>query len=283
MPGFSDIDEAIESTRPKAAIIATPTFTHYKIATKLLNNGCNILVEKPLVREIEHGNELIKMSKDLGLIISVGHIERHNPVVRRAKAHLENGEWGELITLNSRRVSSFSGRINDVGAILDVGIHDIDNLVYLMNSKPVSVYASGGSFNDIMFEDHANIIVNFENGKSGAIEVNWITPMKVRTLSLTCSNVFVELDFIDQEMIISRSEILESASPVLYPAPLEFKSTKIGLNKKEPLRLEIEDFLQSIEGNKEPLVDASEALQSLKVALGAVESLKIGDVVSIDD
>ena len=94
--------------------------------------------------------------------LAVGHIERYNPVINREKIHLEWGEWGELITLNARRVSPFTGRINDVNAILDTGIHDIDNLLYLMDSNSVTMYASGGLFNQIGFEEYANIVVNFK-------------------------------------------------------------------------------------------------------------------------
>ena len=183
--------------------------------------------------------------------------------------------------MTSRRVSTFSGRITDVGAILDTGIHDIDNLIYLMDSEPTSVYASGGTINDISHEDHANIVVNFSNGKSGVIEVNWVTPMKVRTLSLTCEDCFVELDYIKQQLFVSKSTVSESPTPRLYPPPIEFQSTKIGLNQEEPLRLEIQDFVDSINTGKQPLVDGREGLLSLKVALSAVESLNTGEVVKI--
>ena len=169
-----------------------------------------------MVSEIPHGEELITIAESSGLILSVGHIERHNPVIRRAKTPLKSAN-GDIITMTSRRVSTFSGRITDVGAILDTGIHDIDNLIYLMDSEPTSVYASGGTINDISHEDHANIVVNFSNGKSGVIEVNWVTPMKVRTLSLTCEDCFVELDYIKQQLFVSKSTVSDSPTPRLYP------------------------------------------------------------------
>ncbi len=282
VPGFIDIEEALDQTTPDGVIVASPTSTHFSIAERVLEAGINVLVEKPLVSELIHGERLVSLSEENELILAVGHIERHNPVISRARTHLKQGDWGELITMNSRRVSAFSGRIMDVGAILDTGIHDIDNLIYLMDSNPVSVYATGGKINDIDHEDHANIVINFENGKSGVVEVNWITPMKVRTLSLTCDGCYVELDYIGQKIIISRSSSSDMESPRLFPPPIEFKSTKINLNKEEPLRLEIEDFISSIKSRSPPLVDGKQALISLRTALAAVESLNSGEVVKIE-
>ena len=137
VPGFSSLDQALKEVNPTAAIVATPTSTHHEVAKKLLHHGCHVLIEKPLVSEIAQGEDLIQLSSELKLTLAVGHIERHNPVVRRAKEHLQSGEWGELITINSRRVSSFTGRINDVGAVLDVGIHDIDNLKYTLEESEI--------------------------------------------------------------------------------------------------------------------------------------------------
>ena len=279
--GFSNLENAIQSGLFDAAIIATPTTTHYELTRKALESGLHVLVEKPIVDDLHKGEELISIAKRKKLKLTVGHIERHNPVIKRAKSYLDGGDWGELITMNSRRVSTFSGRITDVGAILDTGIHDIDNLIYLMGSEPTQVFASGGSFNKLEHEDHANIVINFSNGKSGVVEVNWITPMKVRTLSLTCENCFVELDYIKQQLFVSRSSVAKIKTPKLFPAPIEFKSTKINLNKQEPLRLEIEDFINSINTGEDPLVSADDALVSLKVAIACVESLKSGNVVNI--
>ena len=279
--GFSDFENAIQSSLFDAAIIATPTTTHYEITKSALESGLHVLVEKPIVDDLHKGEELISIAKERNLTLTVGHIERHNPVIKRAKLHLDKGDWGELITMNSRRVSTFSGRITDVGAILDTGIHDIDNLIYLMGAKPTQVFASGGSFNNLDHEDHANIVINFSNGKSGVIEVNWITPMKVRNLSLTCENCFVELDYIKQQLFVSRSSVAKINTPRLFPAPIEFKSTKINLNKQEPLRLEIEDFIDSIQSGRNPLVSAEDALVSIKVAIACVESLRSGNVVNL--
>ena len=139
----------------------------------------------------------------------MGHIERFNPVIKRCKGMIDDGELGEVITISSRRVSNFPGRIRDVGVILDLGIHDIDNSIFLMGSKPVSVFCTGGTHNDIEYEDHVTIMILFENGKSAVIEVNWITPLKVRKISLTCEKAFAELDYMDQTISVSSSKYID--------------------------------------------------------------------------
>ena len=180
-----------------AAIIATPTITHYDIAKDFLNNGKHVLIEKPICENIDKAEELIEKARE-DLVLAVGHIERHNPAVKFVKEALDNDKFGEIITVASKRVSNFPSRIRDVGVIFDFGVHDIDVMRFLAGDVE-SVYARAGRFNeDIDYEDHANVILNFKNGICGVVEVNWLTPTKIRKLFLTCSETFVEADYINQ-------------------------------------------------------------------------------------
>ena len=188
-----------------AAIVSTPTITHYKIALDLLNNGKHVLVEKPICDTIDKSAELVKIAEKNNVVLAVGHIERHNPATKFVKDSIDEGKFGELITLTSKRVSNFPGRIKDVGVMMDLGIHDID-IMHFLAGEIKSVYAKAGRFNkDIKYEDHANIVLNFEDDVCCIIEVNWLTPMKIRKMFLTCSENFVEIDYIDQSVTISSS------------------------------------------------------------------------------
>lgn len=179
-----------------AVIVATPTITHHDISMDLLNNGKHVLVEKPVCNSVEKAEALSRKAEESGLVLAVGHIERHNPVVKFVKDAMDSKKFGELITIASKRVSNFPGRIKDVGVIFDFGVHDIDVMRYLAGNIE-SVYARAGKFNNIDYEDHANIVLNFENGICGIVEVNWLTPTKIRKLFLTCSENFVEADYIN--------------------------------------------------------------------------------------
>jgi UDP-N-acetylglucosamine 3-dehydrogenase len=169
-----------------AVSIAVPTVLHYKVAMDAISAGKHVLIEKPICNNIMDGKKLIQRADEQGVVLSIGHIERHNPVVRFIKEALKKKRFGSVVSIAARRVSSFPSRIKDVGVILDIGIHDIDVIRYLAGSEIKTVYALAGKTGNTKFDDHANILLSFNNNISGFIEINWLTPMKVRNLSLTC-------------------------------------------------------------------------------------------------
>lgn len=277
---FFDYNDLIPEV--DAAIVATPTVAHYDIAMDLLNAGKHVLVEKPICKDLDKAEKLVKKAEEKDLNLAVGHIERHNPAVGFVKKSLKEDDYGDLINLSSKRVSSFPGRIRDVGVIFDFGVHDIDVMRYLAGEVE-SVYALAGRFNkDIDFEDHAAIMLNFKNGLSGLLEVNWLTPVKIRKLQLTCSEKFVELDYINQSVEISSASMSKADEMNLFSVPINYKRNNVSLQKKEPLKNEIEDFVDSIEKKCDPLVTGYDGLMAVKIAGAAVQSSKTGKVVSID-
>jgi len=269
------------SSEIDAAIVATPTATHHKIAMDLLNDGKHVLAEKPICDSVEKAAELVKKAEIDDLVLAVGHIERHNPTVRFVKNSLDEGKFGELVTIVSKRVSNLPGRIRDVGVIFDFGVHDIDIMRYLAGEVK-SVYAKAGRFNkNIDYEDHANIILNFENGICGIVEVNWLTPMKIRKIFLTCSQSFVEADYISQSVTTSSSSFNQINEMNLYHAPIQYNINEVALEKREPLRNEIEDFINSIEQGKKPLATGEDGLMALKIAEAATQSYINGEEIGI--
>jgi UDP-N-acetylglucosamine 3-dehydrogenase len=265
----------------EAVTVATPTVLHSSISKDFIEAGIHVLVEKPISPTVPESDELVDLAKDSGLVLAVGMVERHNPIVEFARKAIEDGEYGKVITATARRVSSFPDRIKDVGVILDLGIHDMDVMRHLVDSEVESVFCSAGKYKH-EFEDYANILLNFKNGVSGFIEVNWLTPMKVRKLNLTCTKNFVELDYPSQSAEISSSTLRDYDSFNLYRSHFEFDSRQVRLKKQEPLKRELEDFLGAIRDKRPPLVTGEDAVMSLKTALAAVESQKTGKRVDID-
>ncbi len=277
---FTDYKELLPKV--DAVIIATPTVTHFDIAMDAINDGKHILVEKPVCNSVEKGTQLIEKAKTSKVVFAVGHIERYNPVVSFMKHALEKGQFGELTTLSSKRVSNFPGRIRDVGVIFDFGVHDIDIMRYLAGEVK-SVYAKAGRFNkQIEYEDHATIVLNFKNDLCGVIEVNWLTPMKIRKLSLTCDKSFVEADFINQSIQTFTSSFENVDEANLYDVPLQNQIKMMGLQKKEPLKNEIADFADAITNGKKPLVTGYDGVKAVEIAEAAVESAETGKVISVD-
>lgn len=280
VPAFTDYDKLFPLI--DAVIIATPTITHFDIAMDAITAGKHILIEKPVCDTVEKGKKLIKSANDTGVVFAVGHIERYNPVVSFMKNALNNGQFGELIAISSKRVSNFPGRIRDVGVIFDFGVHDIDMMRYLAGEVK-SVYAKADRFNKkIKYEDHATIMINFTNGLCGVVEVNWLTPMKIRKLSLTCDKSFVEADFINQSIQISTSSFEKVDDANLYDVPIQNQIKMMELQKKEPLKNEIFDFVDAIIKNKKPLVTGYDGVKAIEIAEAAVKSAEIGKVINVD-
>jgi UDP-N-acetylglucosamine 3-dehydrogenase len=272
-----------------AVTIATPTETHFDIGMAAINAGKHVLMEKPFTSKIEQGEKLIQAAKEQNVILAVGQIERYNPVVRFTKDMLTSDKFGQLISLSSRRVSSFPARIKDVGVILDLGIHDVDVMRYLVGLEIKSVYCLAGITNvdsNNKFEDHANILLEFNDGNNvipAFIEVNWMTPMKVRKVSLTCSKNFVEFDYITQSLEISSSTIIDYDISNLYYLPQKYDIRKISIKPEEPLRNEHEDFLNAINASGKPLVTGEEGLETLRIAHAAVESYRGNKKIFINE
>lgn len=264
-----------------AVSICVPTEHHGKVALDAIRAGVPALVEKPLAASLAEAREIVDAAEAAGVPLAVGHVERHNPTVAAVKGHLDRGEFGDLITVSARRVSSFPSRVRDVGVVMDLGVHDIDILRYLVGSPVASVYSLGGRKVHESFEDHANLLLRFGNGVTGFVEVNWLTPMKVRMLSLTCLKNFVEVDYMDQTVTVSSSTLGPLDPFNLFHIPLEYHTQRIQVRREEPLRRELQDFLDAVERGRPPLVTGTDALETLRIAEAAAESARKGTVVDL--
>ena len=269
---------SFENLEFDAAVVATPTITHYELAKKLIEEGKHVLVEKPFVHNVSEGEELIDLARNNNVTLAVGHIERHNPMVEFVKKNVV--ERDGIISIGAKRVSRFPSRIRDVGVVMDLGVHDIDVLRYLMGDI-VEVYARGGKIKHEKYEDHASILLGFRNGKSGYIETNWLTPKKIRKLWITTETSYVEGDYITQSVEIS-SEKLSVDEFNTYNLGIDLNIRRINLKKEEPLKREITDFINAISKNVPPLVSGEDGLAAVKIAKAALESMERGKVVEVE-
>lgn len=278
---FDSMDEMLAQV--EVVSVCTITTTHFDVASKAIKSGRHLLVEKPFTGTSEKASELCKMAEKEGVTLAAGFVERYNPVVGVARDVVREGRFGKLITFASRRVSSFPTRIRDVGVIMDLGIHDVDVLRYITGAEARSVFALGGLFNNASFEDHANLLVEMGGGVVAFIEANWLTPMKVRKVSLTCSGGYVQLDYIDQSLEVSSSTTKEFDVADAFRIPLETDVRRISVKKEEPLRLELADFLRASASGKVPMASGRDAYHDLKVCEAALASLRSGNKVEISN
>ena len=264
-----------------AVSVCVPTEHHTTVALAVIKAGISLLVEKPLAANIADASRVVDAAERAGVTLSVGHIERHNPAIAAVKRHVQEGQYGDLVTATARRVSSFPGRVRNIGVVMDLGVHEIDILRYLVGAPVESVFALGGRKVHSAFEDHANILLRFQNGVHGFVEVNWLTPMKVRKLALTCLKNFVEVDYTEQSVTVSSSTLGPLDPFNLYQIPLEHHTQQIHVRKEEPLRRELEDFLDAVKKKRPPLVTGGDALETLRVAIAATDSQRTGKLVQL--
>ncbi|WP_087036081.1 UDP-N-acetylglucosamine 3-dehydrogenase [Thermococcus litoralis] len=260
---FADYRELIKEV--DAVSIAVPTSLHKQVALEFIENGVHVLVEKPIAESIESAEEIIKAAKNNEVVLMVGHVERFNPGVLKLKEVLDEGLIGKVVTLTAKRVGPLPPQIKDVGVIVDLAVHDIDAMSFLLGDKVKSVYARAGSAkNPLELEDYAIIMLNFGDA-TGIVETNWLTPHKVRTLSVVGTEGIAELDYITQKLVIYNHEWVKEAK----------------VNVKEPLRNELEHFVECVEKGAKPLVSGEEGLHALKVAIKALESAKSARIVDV--
>jgi len=244
--------------------IVVPTTLHKQVAIDAIKKGMNVLVEKPIADTVEHADEIIKAARKRAVKLMVGHVERFNPAVMKLKELIDSGLLGKVVSISAKRVGPYNPRIRDVGIILDLGTHDIDIMSYLYGEKIKEVYASAGTVVH-SHEDHAIITLNFRNGSSGVIDTNWLTPHKVRNLTVIGSQGIAEVDCIEQTLRIFDREWIRDAK----------------IEKGEPLKLELMHFIECVRRDTKPLVSGEEGRHALEVALAAVDSARAGKASSI--
>lgn len=247
-----------------AVSIVVPTTLHKQVALDAIKRGINVLVEKPIADTVENADEIIKAAREKGVKLMVGHVERFNPAIIKLKELIGNGLLGNIVSISAKRVGPYNPRIRDVGIVLDLGTHDIDIMSYLYGEKIKEVYASAGTVVH-SHEDHAIITLNFDSGSSGVIDTNWLTPHKVRNLTVIGSRGIAEINCIEETLKIFDQEWVRDA--------------KIG--KEEPLKLELLHFIDCVQNDREPLVSGEQGKHALEVALAAVESARAGKVCEI--
>jgi len=237
-----------------AVSIAVPTSLHSLVTCDFLRRGIHCLVEKPIASTLDEAEEMIETGRKNKTKLMVGHIERFNPAVQKLKQLIDQGHLGKLVIVSTRRVGPFVPRIRDVGIIIDTATHDIDVIRFLINKDPENIFAKTGRL-IAQKEDHAIIVLNFGNSV-GCVEVNWLTPHKVRTLVATGSEGICYLDYIKQEL-----QLFTKSS-----------SQQVSINRQEPLKLELAHFLKCIEEDLKPTTDGKDAAKVLELAIKAIGS-----------
>jgi len=278
-PTLGDLDRNAVPGRPEAVSICTPTAYHRDTAIEAMGLGYHCLIEKPVAPTVADAEAIRVAADKAGVVVGVGQVERFNPAVSALKVALDAGELGEVFSMSSRRWSSMPGRVQDVGVLLDLGIHDLDVMRYLVGREPVSVYAVVGGDTEVgdgvVREDRGSVVLDWGDGISGVVEVSWRVPRKVRELAVTGSRGLARLDFMAQRVGVSQSAWV-GLEPGGWGGSPEVVERTLPVRGGEPLALELGAFADAVSGDSNHLVGLADGIGSLRLALAAVESAKSG-------
>jgi UDP-N-acetylglucosamine 3-dehydrogenase len=267
---YTDFRDMIENESLDAVSVAVPTTMHQEVALYCLNRGIHLLLEKPIAATLEEASNISRSAQNNGLILQIGHIEHFNPAVLKLFEIINNNVLGKLLTIVVRRVGIAPPQIRDSNVIIDLAIHDIELCNFLINKLPEKVYcrASTGLLPDR--EDFADLFLEYD-GVNVLIQSNWITPVKIRQMHLTGTKGYAELDFIEQKLSLAKT-VVEKDYDDFGTFVVKFGQSQmldIPIVRDEPLKLEIEHFLDCITNKKVPYIDGKNAIDALRVALEA--------------
>ncbi len=240
-----------------AAVIAAPTCAHAEIGCKLLDAGIDVLVEKPIAADRAAAERLIDAAERNGRVLMVGHLERFNPAVAALKKAVRTPLFFEV-----HRLSLFSPRSLDIDVVLDLMIHDLDIVLDLAGEMPEEVRAAGISVLSQKV-DIANVRLAFAGGCVANLTASRVSTERVRKLRLFQPGQYISLDYGRQEA---------ASFTVAGDRKIDFRMLPV--EKGEPLKLEIEHFLECVTTRAKPLVSGHDGLRALEAALSILATIE---------
>lgn len=258
--------------------IVTPTVTHHELASKFLKAGCHVLVEKPITDEADQAAELVQLAQENDRVLQVGHVERFNPVFDYLQSVAKEPRF-----IETHRLSPYPARSMDIGVVLDLMIHDLDIVLAFVDSPVKEVDGVGVPVLSAS-EDIANARLKFENGCVANLTVSRVSPermRKIRVFSGGETTSYVSLDYQKQEGYIYRIAADGAEESSLWQKLLHAKDSAIvsefggkkvvrepvPIAKDEPLKLELQHFVECVRERQTPKVSGEAGRQALEVAL----------------
>lgn len=266
---YTNHGDLLAAEKLDAVTIAAPTTLHHLIAVDVMAAGCHLLVEKPLATTVAEAEDLVRRAGDAHRLLAVGHVERYNPAIRELKRRLKEGQGGRIFQLHSRRLGPFPERIRDVGVTLDLATHDLDVMRHLTASEVKYLYAETRREVHASREDAASALLSFESGAVGLLEVSWLTPTKIRDVTVTGERGLFRAEYLTQDLYFYENahaadsqwdhlKILRGVS--------EGAMTRYPIARQEPLKLELEAFITAARDGNAEVVTGDDGVAALRLA-----------------
>jgi predicted dehydrogenase len=270
------IDDVFNNTETDAVVVSTPVATHFDLTMKALESGKHVLVEKPMAATVAEVQQIGKLAEEKGLIAMVGHTFLFNSAVRHVKTLIDSGELGDIRYIYSQRVNL--GRIrNDVDALWNLAPHDISIIQYWLDElEPVHVTRKGMDYVQKGIDDVVFMNIEYPNNIMANIHVSWLDPHKIRRMTVVGSEKMVVYDDIAENKItvydkgIDRMAVLGEHMDFDNPNSFIFnhRSGDVVIPKIkwiEPLKTEIEHFVDCIQNGTDCFSDANHAAKVVSI------------------
>jgi predicted dehydrogenase len=243
--------------RVDAAVVAVPTYAHAAVGCALLEAGIDVLIEKPIAPDLASASRLIEAARENKRVLQAGHLERFNPAVSELKKITTLPLFFEV-----HRMSVFTPRSLDVDVVLDLMIHDLDIVLHLVGEEIEEIRAAGISILSPKV-DIANVRLAFPGGCVANLTASRVSTERVRKLRLFQPSQYISLDYARQDGAVF--EVGKQAGIGFRPLPVA---------KAEPLRLEVEHFLEAVRTRSRPLVSGEDAYRALEAALAILAKIE---------
>lgn len=276
---FSSYEEVLSASYIDAVVIATPVSTHFPLAKKALEHGKNVLCEKPLTGNLKEAEELVELSKKMDKILMVDHTFVYTGAVQKLKEIIDSGELGELLYYDSVRVNLGLFQ-HDVNVVWDLASHDLSVVNYLSSSFPTAISAVAmRHFNAL--EDIAYIILHFDGPFIAHFHVNWIAPVKIRTILIGGTKkmaVYDDMQTSEKIRIYDKGVDIETRNGV-YKALVQYRRGDMYspmVNTGEALSFLVSEFVGAIKEKRKPLTDGEDGLSVVRLLEAAGQSIREG-------
>lgn len=283
VPHYTDFLALLDERKPDLVSVAVPTSLHFEIGSRLIERGVHVLMEKPITSTVEQAEALIDLAKRNKVTLAVGHIERFNPAVMELRRRLREGIAGRIYKVFAQRLSPYPPRIHDAGVVIDLASHDIDLMRYLIADPITRIYAETLSSINSDREDLFNGLIRFKSGAVGVLDVNWMTPTKIRRLTVTGARGFLDCDLLSQQLFFYENETAPSQWDTLsiLRGVSEGNVLGIRIQRHEPLAAELIDFTSAVRDGRAPTVTGEDGMETLRLALEFVRSGKEGRPITV--
>jgi predicted dehydrogenase len=254
-------------------IIATPVRTHYQLAKQALLHGKHVLVEKPLTTSVAEAEELVALAEQQQRILMVGHTFEYNPAVNELRKLVQSGDLGKIYCIEAERVNLGLFR-SDINVIWDLAPHDISILLYLLGKKPEGIKVQAHAHVQTHIHDVAHLDLSFADGMAAHIHVSWLHPCKIRRVTLIGD---LRMAIYDDTNPAEMLKIYNKGADVHADPVVSYRYGAITIphiDWIEPLRLECEDFANSVRTGIQPRAHGGVGLEVVRVLAEAQQVLE---------